>query len=313
MDIDATALKEEVGRLCRRGAARDAQLRQHLGDNLRRLANISESDLTGQIPIRLSSLVERCLGDHAEERETLLTALGLHPPAQHATLNGRLVWLANKRYVAPRTMRRRLEDAIDAFVHAAVALACASATADELGYIVDMFDGTVTFDGCRTRCIERRRVRVVRDQLSVIRCRFGVPSPRRGGDEFGFNVDLVYGGVRCDVGYQTSVVEYGVEVPRPLDAGDLHEFEITYELPAAQPMDPYYVVRPAAPFGSVSLTVRFDPRRVPERVWQINGVLRREIDGCPPDDQLLSLEPTGCVRATFHDGYEGRMYGIAWG
>jgi hypothetical protein len=313
MDVDAEALKEEVRLLCRRLAARNPSLWLRVGPQLRRISGITEQDTPGQIRSKLAKAIERSMADHTEEMETLQTALGLHPLAAQYALDRRLDSLAKRRHLALRTMHRRLDEAIDLFVRTAQAAARDSSAAGDLGYIVDNFDSTFAVVGERARIVERRKIRSTREDLRVVRCLLGVPRPPQGEDEPGFTVELVHGGLHCIVHREGGAVACDIELREPLDEGQMHEFEIAYEVPSSL-LGPFYVVQPATPFGTVSMVVRFDPRRVPTRVWQVEGAMPSDVEGrtCTADGPALAPDPSAQVRATFHKVREGRCYGVAW-
>jgi hypothetical protein len=312
MNLDAKALAKAVRRLCKGEGARIPSRWRRVDLHVAHVCGITECDLPGQMPRKLAHAVDRLLPDHPGEKELLLTALGLDPAARQDSLEVRLDQLVRKRFLSDRTMRRRLDDAIDVFVRAAVAEERASAAAGDVCYMVDNFDATAAFDGDKIRVIERRKIRSTKDQLCVVTCWLGVLQAPLEEDEPAFRVELVSGGLRCEVSRQPGAVEVRIELAQPLDAGQMHEFEISYELPLSQLRGPYYVVQPVTPFGTVSLAIRFDPRRVPIRAWRIDGVMPPQVDSYPADGGELLLDPSACVRATFRDVHPGRAYGIGW-
>jgi hypothetical protein len=265
------------------------------------------------MPHKLANAVERLLGDHAEEKELLLTALALDPAARQDSIKMRLRRLAERRFFGgDRTMSRRLGDAINLFVEAAIAEGRAASAAGDVCYLVEDFDATAAVDGDKIKVIERRKIRSTKDQLRVVTCLLGVQQAPHEEGEQAFRVELVSGGLRCEVSRQAGAVEVRIELPQPLGTGQMHEFEISYELPMNQFRGPYYVVQPVTPFGTVSLAIRFDPRRVPIRARRIDGVMPPQVDSCPTGGGELLLDPSACVRVTFRDVHPGRAYGIRW-
>lgn len=313
MNLDGEALAKEIRRLCQRGGARSPQRWRPLDPQIAHICRITERDRPEQRAQKLADAVGRLLEHHPEEKEVLLTALALDPLVRPDSLNSRLRWLAGRRFDGgDRTMSRRLDDAIEVFVEVAIAEEWAAAAAGEVCYVVEDFDATAAVDGDMIKTIERRKIRSTKDQLDVVTCCLGVGQAPYGEDGPAFRVDVVSGGQLRDVSRQAEAVEVRIELPKPLGMGQMQEFEISYEFPMSQLRGPYYVVLPATPFGTVSLAIRFDPRRVPVRARRIHGVIPPHLDSRSASGEELALDPSACVRATFRDVHPGRAYGIRW-
>lgn len=313
MNLDAERLAKELRRLCQRGGARSPQRWRPLDPQIARICRITERDRPEQRAQKLADAVRRFLEHHPEEREVLLTALALDPLARADSLHLRLRWLAGRRFHGgDRTMSRRLDDAIEVFVEVAIAEQRAAAAAGDVGYEIEDFDATVAIDGDIVKIIERRKIKSTRDQLDLVRCCRGVRQAPSEEDWNAFHVDVVSGGQVRDVNRQAEAVEVWIDLPKPLDTNQLHEFEVSYEFPKCLLRGPYYAVQPATPFGTVSMAIRFDPRCVPVRVRRIVGVMPPQLASPSAGGDELPLDPSARVRATFRDVHPGRAYGIRW-
>lgn len=317
MDIDAAALAEDLQSLWKREGVRGEWQEKRSYPQLRRACRVSEQDSPRQMERKLHATIERLMDDQHTDRVTLLTALGRRPQADQKTLEKRLEALALERhqaggpYVSVRTIWRQLAAARDRFVRAAVADARASAAANQVGYVVVALRLTLSIIDGRVQVGARRRIRVTQDRLHAIGGSFGLPRPLPAGGTP--TIAVVSGGLRCDqVYWREGAIHYTVELLQPLAAGQVHEFELRYDLPPEQPIDPHCVISPTTPFEEFNLSVCFDPRRLPERVWKVDGVTYRGVDECPEADGILALDPSGRVHARFVDIHVGLNYGIAW-
>jgi hypothetical protein len=309
VEFDDRALRKELQALCKGSAARKSTPR--LGPQLRRVCGITDRHQVGQIRQLLQETVQRLL-DESAEQTTLFAAFALLPELKADTLGGRLRKLAKDLHVSVRTLERHRELAIDAFVAAAAAEARTTAQAGDVGYVVDDFDGTLDLTGGLAKFIERRKIRMTQ-RSDVVNCLCRPPKPE-GTEGLGVKIVLVSGGVGIKSIHRAGggTVGYSVQLPRTLERGEVHEFEVAKELPLGHPVDPHYVIKPMTPFEACSIGVVFDPGAQPARVWRVDGTPPMEVDVPPPDNELLVIDPSGRVRVSFRVIAQGRAYGIAW-
>lgn len=308
MDVSVDALVKEIRKLCRREGARDPSKLLDMSPELRYVCGVTEWDQPDQIAEKLHSTVMRLLP--SDRSEILLTALGLGS-ADHGSRESRFRSLTGTLHVGERTLQRRLDDTIMVFARAARAEACATWAARRTGHAMEAFSGAVSFLGNRTTFVERRKIKVTDTELGVIRGGGGILLPA-DGEAPDLRVTVTDGGqFDGDVIWQGGHFDYRVKPPAPLPKGAVHEFEVKLEFVDAR-LAPRYVVQPDVPFGVCELLVCFDPRRLPVQVWRVDEALYQEIDSCPSNGALLSLDPSGRVRVTCRPTQLGRAYGLAW-
>ena len=107
------------------------------------------------------------------------------------------------------------------------------------------------------------------DGLSEIVTSVSIPRhPQDAGQDRELASELLYGGSierrrQPYDGYFQNVVV----LPRPLRAGERHEYAMRLTIPAGQRMTPHYVHVPYRRSDYFELRVRFNPDRLPECIW----------------------------------------------
>ena len=77
-------------------------------------------------------------------------------------------------------------------------------------------------------------------------------------------------------------------------------------------MAPHYVVQPLRPCEKLDLIIRFDPERMPDAVYRVDGLPPRMVDSSPGRDALAEVNRLGEVYAEFNDLHQGLAYGVRW-
>src|SRR5690606_31611016 len=96
------------------------------------------------------------------------------------------------------------------------------------------------------------------------------------------------------------VRDYLIDLPRPLELGQVFQFEVEIKVPV-RVLDPCYIVQPDDGFASANVTVEFDPQRPPTRAWRVDRALPGEFFPRPLDAELLRLDPSARLVASFRD------------
>jgi len=105
---------------------------------------------------------------------------------------------------------------------------------------------------------------------------------------------------------------YVLELPRPLRAGERHEYAMSFQVPANQPMRTHYVYTPPYRCDRFDLRIRFGHQDFPTRVWRVTEAFMRTVDDGQPTDDLLVPDDAGEVSLRFHDLQPGFGYGVQW-
>src|SRR5205823_7552443 len=83
-------------------------------------------------------------------------------------------------------------------------------------------------------------------------------------------------------------------------------------VPRDQLMRPHYVFTSPRRCDLFDLRVRFDPARLPDRVWRVSEAFHRDVDDPGPSDDLLTVDSAGELHVEFHDVRPGFGYGARW-
>jgi hypothetical protein len=159
---------------------------------------------------------------------------------------------------------------------------------------------------------ENRRIVATRENLTEVMAWLDLPSDTNqpGGE---LRAEIRYGGhlLRKE---EPSRNRFNllVQLPRPLQPGDEHEFGLMLRVPRHMLRLPHYLVTPECQFNKADLTVRFDPERLPRWIRRVDGETVRTFDNPQPSGDPLIPDATGEVRQEFRDLALYLGYGIQW-
>lgn len=311
----STDLLGELRSLRRGRGVHAPHLAAALGARLRAVCGVVDGDdpaaVRRKVIDRLDEL-SRMLP--ADLRVAAAAALGLRPETDHAFLSQRIQWLAEHLDREERTARRRVDSALIALAEAAARRGhpAAQACAPD-GCYVEKLSSVVLLDRETPRAIERRRIVALRDGTDRITA--AISLPRDPADRPGSHdliAEVLYGGTLVAKNHRTeSEFAFELRFPRPLAAGDRHEYAIDFRLPAGQRMRTHYVYTSPRRCDIFDLRVRFADRQ-PELAWSVPGVFNRALDDGQPCGELLSPDGAGEIRVLFRELTPGYCYGLQW-
>ncbi len=313
--IESAALAKELAQLCKGRAMLHPALRERLGPQVRAAFDIADGDQPPAVRRKVTACVKRLL--HDEEQTAALAALGLLPRADQRLLKDREAVLARLRNFEVRTARRRMRRAIrelvDALVEEHHGRSAPDVRCDDDGIVVRSFRARMLLDEAQPRLHERRTVEVTADRLDEIRVRLTVPQAEPDADDSDVRVCGAFGG---EVGEprRTSPVDFEwiLHLPRTLRLGEEHEYGLDFTIPPGRRMRPHYVFQPLVPCERFELEVRFDPARLPDHVWLIDGLMLRALDHRLAQTPRLVPDGRGAVQQTFTNLRQGMVYGVRW-
>lgn len=313
--VSSDELFREFRALARGRGLRKPRSSAELGRGLRELCNVTPHDTSAVVQLKLVRLTE-LLADLSEEQAVVKAALGLRPDAR-GTLEGRVEQLAADLHVSKRTAQRRIEEALRSLATDAVATLQAEAGGVRMkshlpatsgaGWAVEELRDLLRLDKSAVEVMQERRIVAIHDRVEKVTGALGLP-----GRADAVDIELVFGGRLRSVHRQSTVIRYDVELPIPLRQGQCHSYAVRLRFPDGQPLAPHYVVQPLAPFESLSIRVRFDPVRMPTRVWRVDSALPREVDDPDAAWETMVPDPVGEVMSAFHSSRPGLAYGLAW-
>jgi len=314
MPDDHASLADELKRLRKGRGVHAPNIVDRAGPGLRRLCGIRPDDSAATVRARLMTTL-RELADRLPEDLglALLVQLGLREAANQQTLGERLDWLAASIARDARTARRRADQACERLAEVAGTLPDEPPASAE-GWYTRRFSALVLLDGATPEVTETRTIIATRDGIDELDTDFSLPRhPDQHGPGRDLDVDLRYGG-RLVRRLRRSESYYAISValPRPLRAGELHEYALRLRMPAGQPVRNYYVVIPHRRCDEVEMRLRFHPDRLPARLWRLTEAPVRVVDDAEPSGELLAVDAAGEVHQRFSRPRMGFAYGVQW-
>ncbi len=289
-----------------------------IGRNLEQLAD-------GDAAIRrdrLAAQLNGCAAQLPAELSLAVTAsLGLRGQTMNMPhFRDRVEWLAEQIGRDSRTALRRIDAA-----HARLAEVITGelrqrsnqAVTDASGWYLVHLQALLRLDTPTPQSQEIRRIAATRSGLSEVRAWGHVPrvpgqSPPRVSTDVDYGGRLVPRERPSSDNQPGSRFEFFVQLPRPLEAGEEHEFALTTRLDPGAPMRSHYLVVPECRCDALDLRVRFGADRRPDWVRRVEGETHRFYD--PPRQTSSVIEPdaAGEVRLTFSNLTMYLGYGAQW-
>ncbi|AXB45360.1 hypothetical protein [Amycolatopsis albispora] len=259
-----------------------------IGPNLRLMCGITGDDgpvtIREKLVCRLSDLAEQLPDDL---RVSTVAAFGLTPEVRLPLYQDRIRWAATRIDRDARTVRRRVDDAIDQLAELVATIPSAPAGA----WRTVELHVVVTLDSAYPEVLEHHRILVDQDGLHEVE----LASPLAVGHE----VDVLYGGTLLPN-------RLALALPEPLPAGSTHDFAVRFRLPRREALGSYVVQEPCDLFD---LRVRFGRDQRPPHVWTLRDV--RQHTG-PERGSPQPVDRAGDVHLRFRRLLPGLRYGARW-
>ncbi|HEX7309111.1 hypothetical protein [Lentzea sp.] len=308
-------LRDELGALCRGRGLYRKKLHSLIGSAVAGWANVprnaSDYDVRLQVARAIDKLVPQGLIE--DQLQAVRVALAIDPRCRFPSLKLRTEYLAAAEPVSSRTMRRRMNDALDHLAH----LAVTSADADDHdhGWAVERGKVLVRLDGEVPLVIEQRTIVATVDGLSRVSARFSLPcEPGTPTQDRKLSAEVMHG-ARMGSEHHDSAghFRYLLDLPSPLSRGEELTFTMEFRVVDGLPIRSYYAVVPVVTCSSLVVTVRFERSRPPSALWKIDGAHHRVLsDPISPGENLLELNGADEVTAGFTALRPGFGYGIGW-
>jgi hypothetical protein len=308
----AELLTEELKTARRGPGLHHPAIETRIGPALRAACGVEPGEPASAVRTKVIDRLRRAADElPAEASMTALAALGLHPAVYElAHLQDRVAWLATILRRDVRTARRRVDEACARLAEVLSAAGSPGAGRRGPGWHVQSFDAVALLDEDRPMSVERRLIVADRDGLDRIQLGWSLPVQPDARD---LDVRVLYGGVLVERQQQTATrVELVLELPTPLRIGDRHEYSVLTYTPADRQLKNHYAYTPYTVCGHFDLRVRFDRKRLPDRIWRVSGAFHRELDERLVEGEPLAADRSGEVRLHFDDLLPGYGYGLQW-
>lgn len=182
------------------------------------------------------------------------------------------------------------------------------------GWFIESFSAVLRLNAHPVEAEERRRIVCTADGLTELVTSITVPrDPRDAAQGRGLEAELLYGGSLTGRRQPyDSYFQHVIGLPRPLRAGERHEYALRLRVPPGQRMSPHFVHVPYRRSDHFELRVRFDPCRLPNAVWAVRAAPPAVIYQREPPGERQELDRFGEAYACFQDLRPGLGYGICW-
>ncbi|WP_143104722.1 hypothetical protein [Amycolatopsis regifaucium] len=269
------------------------RIEERVGPTLRSACAVVDGDgltaIRNKVTARLVELAEQLPDDL---RLAALAAFAIYADADQPLYKDRLRWTATRVDREPRTVRRRVDEAI-------MMLADLASAGDEsgertAGWHTRDLNVAVVLGGPRPEVFERHRVTAGQDGLRELDLSTSVPPDEATLFHGGTLTTTRHGGVR-------------LALPKPLSQGESHEFAMLFRPRRLSGQLTYVPSRMCERFD---LRIRFG--EAPEAVFKLDGVFQEELAGRRRRGERCQPNPTDEVHLRFGMLTPGLAYGACW-
>lgn len=278
-----------------------------IGPGLRAACGVTTADSSATVRRKVAHrLVELCERLPDDLRISVLAGLALHPEANHQFMQDRMGWAARQiNRDHPRAAVRRMRVAFRILAEQLDDLVRDPALHD--GWHTCSLRAMLRLDADPVELVEERVIVASADDLTAIELRL---SSAPVGDTVA--ATMMYGGEITSTEHVTpSHHKFSVRLPRPLRAGERHEYGVRFMSVPRALMPPFYVLTPLQPCERFIVRVRIGAD-VPRRMWRLDGIPPRAIDDFEPPGGVLEADPFGEVALEFNRLHQGLSYGLRW-
>lgn len=312
----ADALYAELTRLRRGWALQHGSLRERLGPIMWHLCGINQSDPDRDVQRKVRAFLTEEVSTLPDElRRAATLAFALDPNHLHRSLTVRVEQLAFEYAYTSRTARRRIDHALRLLARAATRRPSESVPPDPgVGWRVRSLHAVLCLSADGPELLEERVIVATRSGLDRVTARLSVPTPPgTAGRPSDVATDVVRGGtiVERESHYGARHFCRVLRLPRPLAAGEEHEFAVVHRVSPERRLLPHYAFVPLVACDRFSVTVRFLAEPPPTVLWRLTAVPPRLVDDEEPGDDRLTLDDR-TVRLRFSGLLPGHAYGLAW-
>ncbi|RKT52832.1 hypothetical protein [Saccharothrix australiensis] len=273
-----------------------------VGPTLRAACGVTEDDEPGAIRRKVTDTISELAGRLPEDlHRATLVAFAIHEEARLPLYQDRVQWVAVRMDRDPRTVRRRVDEAIDHLAELAADAVGEQSDRRPGGWHTAELHAVLTLDRPRPEVIERHRVVADRDGLHELAL-----SPPLPLDPPDLDLRVLYGGTLVDRSTPA------LALPTAVRRGRSHDFAIRYRPATSHETWSYLVYVPRHPCDLLDLRGRFGDIAVPPRVWALQGADRSGGSVPAPRGHEHPVDRAGEIHLRFHDLTPGLAYGVRW-
>lgn len=295
---------DELLEIPRGRGMRAEDVAERIGPGLRAACGVTSADSPAVVRRKVGRrLRELCDRLPADLKVSVLAGLGLHPAANQQFLQDRMTWAAKQiNRDHPRAAARRMR----------VAFRILAEQLDEAVQNPALHDGWHTWslrallrmDVDPPQLVEDRVIVAAAEPIDEISIRFSAAES--------IQATALYGGeITRSEQITPNHHKFALRLPKPLHAGERHEYGARFTGVPRTIMPPFYILTPLQPCERFTVRVRFGVD-VPKRIWRVNGIPARAIDNFEPPDEILEPDQFGEVSLDFAGLHQGLSYGMHW-
>ncbi|MGH3757109.1 hypothetical protein [Actinophytocola sp.] len=282
---------------------------ERVGPTLRAACEVTDGDglvvIRQKVATRLAELAEELPDDL---RLAALAAFAINVEARLPLYQDRVRWAAIKVDRDSRTVRRRVDEAIDQLAELATGAPRRRPGDPAGGWHTTELRVAVGLDREWPEVLQQRRIVADQDDLRELDLAVSLPAGRRD-----LEVGVLYGGTLLDRGMEASDrCGFALALPSPLTRGESHDFAVRFRLPTARAMRPHLVCVPKRPCELFDLRVRFGWDWVPSHVWMVHGAFQRDVSDPVCHGYQHPVDRAGEIHMRFRQLTPGLAYGARW-
>ncbi|GAB3134740.1 hypothetical protein GCM10027258_06120 [Amycolatopsis stemonae] len=298
--MERAELVQELKTL-RKGRGLAGRIEDRVGPVLRTACAVSDGDGLVAIREKVSARLTEWASDLPDDlRLAVLAAFAICAEARQPLYQDRVRWAAQKMDRDPRTIRRRIDDAIEQMAEQAFSSAPPAVSSADCWHTTSLSVSLVLDE---LLVLEHRRITADQDGVRSVDLAVSLPAGRP-------TATVLHGGTLVDRGMETpSRWGYGLELPRPLSRGESWECAVLFRPPS---LWPFLVSVPRQPCDRFDLHVRFGSD-APSEVWAVDGAFQRDVTDPRYRGRREPVDPSGEVHLRFRALTPGLAYGTRWG
>jgi len=249
-------------------------------------------------------------------RISVMASLGLSAETrQMAHFRERVEWLADQLRRDYRTALRRIdvgERLLAEEIASELRRRRGRTASTPVGWYLHEFRTLLRLDTVTPESHEDRRIVATRADIDEVMAWLDVP-PAPGQPGSALLAEVRYGGrlVRREQP-SGNRFQFVIQLPKPLQPGDTHEYGLTLRVPRHEQMRPHYIFTPECQCNTFDLRVRFDLNRPPSWIRRVEGETVRMFEVAVPSEDLVDLDAAGEVHLRFRNPTLYLGYGIQW-
>ncbi|NUT47302.1 MAG: hypothetical protein HOV94_08315 [Saccharothrix sp.] len=275
---------------------------EKVGPTLSATCGVTAGDAPGTIRRKVSARLSELVGRlPADLHLATLAAFAIDEEVRLPLYQDRVHWVAVRLDRDPRTVRRRVDEAISHIAELAVDVPWEGTDPVPGGWRTAELHAVLTLDRARPEVIERHRVVADRDGLRELTITPPLPFGRADLD-----VRVLYGGTLVDPSATT------LALPKAVSGGQSHDFAIRFRPTSAHVLWSYLVYAPQHPCDLLDLRGRFGQAGTPPRVWALHGANHSDGGTLDRRGHRHPVDRAGEIHVRFRRLTPGLTYGVRW-